>query len=100
MATYLIAAITAVTDPERFAVYRRGVGATIAAYGGTYVTGRGTPERLEGEWQPLGITVVEFESAARIREWYESAEYQELLRMRKGAASVGIVIVEGAEAHA
>jgi len=45
------------------------------------------------------VTVVEFESAARIREWYESADYQELLRVREGAARVGIVIVEGAEEH-
>ncbi len=50
MAAYVIAAITAVSDPERFAAYRRGVGASVAAYGGKYVTGRGTPERLEGEW--------------------------------------------------
>jgi len=99
MATYLIAAITDVTDPERFAEYLRGIGASGAADGGTYVTGRARPEVLEGDWQPLGITVVEFESAARIHEWYASAEYQRLLKVREGAACVGIVIVEGAADH-
>ncbi|MCA1723771.1 MAG: DUF1330 domain-containing protein [Thermomicrobia bacterium] len=89
MVAYLIAAITEVTDPERFAEYRRGIGANVAAFGGKYVTGRARPEVLEGDWQPLGITVVEFESAARIHEWYESAEYQALLKVREGAAEHG-----------
>lgn len=53
-------------------------------------------ERLEGDWQPFGITVVEFESAERIRDWYNSATYQQLIRVREGAGKVDIFIVEGA----
>ena len=96
MAAYLIATIHAITDPERFSEYRRHVGASIAEYDGKYVTGHHPVERLEGDWQPFGITVVEFESAERIREWYNSDTYQELLRIREGAGKVDIFIVEGA----
>jgi len=59
------------------------------------VTGYHPVERLEGDWQPFGITVVEFESAERIREWYTSDRYRELIRMREGAGRVEIFIVEG-----
>ncbi len=96
MAAYLIATIHEITDTERFAEYRRHVGATITEYGGKYVTGHHPVERLEGDWQPFGITVVEFESAERIREWYNSDRYRELIRVREGAGRVDIFIVEGA----
>ena len=96
MAAYLIVAIKEISDAERFAEYRRRVGATLEAYGGRYVTGRGPVEALEGEWQPLGITVVEFANAERIHAWYNSAAYQALTPLRAGAAVGDFVIVPGA----
>ncbi|HVC83560.1 MAG TPA: DUF1330 domain-containing protein [Chloroflexota bacterium] len=96
MAAYLIVAIKEISDSERFAEYRRRVGATLEAYGGKYVTGRGTVETLEGNWQPVGLTVVEFANAERIHAWYESAAYQELTPLREGAAEGDFVIVPGA----
>ena len=96
MAAYLIVAIKEIADQERFADYRRRVGATLDAYGGKYVTGCGPVEALEGDWQPAGLTVVEFANAERIHEWYDSAAYQELTPLRAGAAVSDFVIVLGA----
>jgi len=96
MAAYLIVAIKEISDPERFAEYRRRVGATLDAYGGKYVTGRGPVEALEGDWQPVGLTVVEFADTERIHEWYDSSAYQALTPLREGAAVGDFVIVPGA----
>ena len=98
MAAYLMVTVHEITDPERFGDYGRRVGATIAAYGGRYLTGRHyLVERLEGDTEPSGNAIMEFASKERIREWYHSAPYQELLRLRQGAARVEIFIVEGAD---
>jgi len=52
MPAYLISNIE-VTDPAAYEEYKKGVGATVAAYGGrSLVRPGGTMEVLEGDWAP------------------------------------------------
>lgn len=95
MPGYVIAEVT-VTDPQGFEQYRSMVPATIAKYGGRYVVRGGKSETLEGDWQPTRLVVLEFESAARAREWWASEEYREAKALRQRAARTKLVIVEGA----
>jgi uncharacterized protein (DUF1330 family) len=94
MPAYLILNIH-VKDPEEYAAYRERSPATVEAYGGTYLVRGGDFEVVEGDWQPERIVVLEFPSADRAREWYQSPEYQEIAPMRRRAAPSDIVLVEG-----
>jgi uncharacterized protein (DUF1330 family) len=84
-----------VTDPVRYEEYRSEAPATIASYGGRYLARGGAVEALEGEWDPERLVVLEFESMARLREWYDSPEYAPLKRLRQEAAVTQFVVVEG-----
>jgi uncharacterized protein (DUF1330 family) len=93
MPAYIISG-SLVSDPDSMAEYRSRVGETIEKYGGKRLLRTQRIETLEGDWQPEGVTVLEFESVERLREWYNSPEYAELKALRKGAADSTLVLVE------
>ena len=94
MAAYVIAEIE-VTDPAGFEEYRKGVPATIAAYGGRYIVRGGALESWEGGWSPQRMVVLEFPSMAQAKAWYDSADYRDLRAMRVRTTKSKVVVVEG-----
>ena len=94
MPGYVIADVE-VTAPELFEQYRAQVPATIAKYGGRYLVRGGKTESPEGGWTPRRLIVLEFESLARAKEWYDSPEYRPLIALRQRSAKTEIVLVEG-----
>jgi uncharacterized protein (DUF1330 family) len=94
MAGYMIGNIT-VTNPEAFAEYGKLVPETVAAFGGTYVVRGGAPEKVEGDYNPVRIVVLQFDSVARAKQWYDSPEYAPLKKMRLKASTGDIYFVEG-----
>ena len=94
MAGYMVGNIT-VTDPETFAEYGKRVPATVAQFGGTYVVRGGTPERIEGNYDPVRIVILQFDSVEKAREWYDSDVYAPLKEMRMKASSGDLYFVEG-----
>ena len=96
MAGYVIADIE-ITDSALYEEYRKVSGATIAKYGGRYLAPGGSKfERLEGDWTPKRLVVVQFESAERAKEWWASEEYREAKQLRQRSAKTNLVVVEGA----
>ena len=95
MPGYVIAEVT-VTHPEEYARYREMVPPTVAKYGGRFVVRGGKTETVEGEWAPTRLVVIEFESAARAREWWASEEYREAKALRQRTARSNVLTVEGA----
>jgi uncharacterized protein (DUF1330 family) len=63
---YVIADIE-VTDPAAYEGYKSAVGATIAAFGGRYLSRAGHTEVLEGGWQPRRLVILEFRRWRRRR---------------------------------
>lgn len=94
MPAYVIADVE-VTDPALYEEYRKGVPATIAAYGGRYVARGGAVEVLEGDWIPRRAVILEFPSVERVKAWYDSPEYRPLREIRRRASNSRLVIVEG-----
>lgn len=91
---YLIANIT-VTDPAAFAVYRERVVAVLERFGGRYLIRAGTVERKEGGEALDRVVVIEFETLAAARTFYESEAYAPLLAMRAAATRSSVALVEG-----
>jgi len=95
MPAYVIVDIQ-IRDPAGYDEYRKVVGASLARYGGKFVVRGGTIDVLEGNWKPKRIVILEFDSAARAREWYDSEEYRVPKQMRMRASSASLIVVEGA----
>jgi uncharacterized protein (DUF1330 family) len=94
MAAYALVNVE-ITDSAGFAEYRKSVPATIAAFGGRFLTRGGATEVLEGNWIPNRLVVLEFPDVATIKAWYHSPEYQQLLELRKRTANSDFVIIDG-----
>jgi uncharacterized protein (DUF1330 family) len=94
MAAYLVVDID-VTNPAQFEEYKKLAPPAIAKFGGRYLIRGGAYEVLEGDWKPQRITVVEFESVARAKAFYDSPEYAKAIATRKGAAKFRMLAVEG-----
>jgi uncharacterized protein (DUF1330 family) len=84
-----------ITDPAGFAEYRKLVPASIARFGGRFLTRGGATEVLEGGWVPKRLVILEFPDLATIKAWYQSAEYQQLLQIRERTATSDFVIIDG-----
>ncbi len=95
MPAYLIGNIE-VTDPAAYEEYKKGVGATVAAYGGRSLARPGAMmEVLEGDWVPKRLVILEFPSVAQLKAWYKSPEYKPLLEIRLRSAKSSLIMIEG-----
>jgi len=94
MAAYVILDIE-VTDPVRYEDYKRAASESIGKHGGKYLVRGGKHEPLEGNWALDRVVVLEFESVAKARAWWSSEDYSRAKDVRRPAATVKAVLVEG-----
>lgn len=92
MAGYLIANIE-VTDPTKFEEYRQKVVPVIEKFGGRYLVRGGEIRRLEGNLNRL--VVLEFPTLEAAQHFYDSPEYQPILKLRLDSARSDLVLAEG-----
>ena len=84
-------------DAYRASGYLEAVVALAAEYGGRYLARGGEMQRLEGDWQPRRMVIIEFPSMERLRAWYDSEAYAPWREVRKGLADSRLVAVDGLE---
>ena len=94
MPAYLIVDVE-VQDRDRYEGYKAMVGPTLKAYGGRFLVRGGRTETLEGTWKPQRLVLLEFPSAARAKEWWDSKEYAEAKALRQATARTEMILVEG-----
>jgi uncharacterized protein (DUF1330 family) len=94
MKGYVIFYLKAVRDLAGLEEYRRLAGPALQKFGGVFRVRRGRFEVLEGD-PILGVVLVEFPSMDQARAWYDSAEYQQALRLRLAASGSQAVLCEG-----
>ncbi len=94
MAGYLVLNI-AVKDPEKFEEYRQKAAPLIEKFGGRYLIRGGDMRRLEGNPQLNRLVVLEFPTVEAAQRFYDSAEYQPLLKLRLASTRSDTVLVQG-----
>ena len=94
MSAYLIVDID-IHDAAGLEEYRKQVPATVTKYGGRFIVRGGKYERLEGDWHPKRLVLLEFPSVEQARRWYDSEEYRPLKAMRLKASNGNLILVEG-----
>jgi uncharacterized protein (DUF1330 family) len=84
-----------IIDQEKYDKYRQMAGASIEQYGGRFIVRGGNPVRLEGDWSPKRLVVIQFPSVEKAKAWFNSPEYAPAKAVRKEAALIKMVVVEG-----
>ena len=87
---------TEVSDSDQYDIYKQAVPAVIEQYDGRFIVRGGDMETLEGAFGGPRVVILEFPSAERAREFWDSAEYAEVKKLREGAAKMTAVLIEGA----
>ncbi len=91
---YVIAEVD-VHDLTAFQKYGSKVPETLAPFNHQYVVRSNKIQSLEGDPPKGGIVVIQFDSAQKAREWYDSPAYAAIRPIRQSSATSRIYIVEG-----
>ncbi len=94
MPAYVIVDID-VRDPKTYSDYIAKAPATVTAFGGKYLARAGRTEKLEGDWTPKRLVILQFESLERAKEWLNSPDYTPVKALRHKAAHSNMVVIEG-----
>ena len=92
--TALVIVDVRITDTATFEKYRQLVPATLQPYGGRFLARGGRVERLEGDWDPQRIVVLEFPTLERAKAWWASEEYRVPKAMRTACADTRMIVIE------
>ncbi|MFL5289668.1 MAG: DUF1330 domain-containing protein [Rhodopila sp.] len=85
-----------ITDAEAWAKYVPLAQAGLADFRARYIVRGGDPELLEGDHGDRRVSVLEFESRKRARDWYYSPQYQAAKAVRHSAARVTVILFSSA----
>ena len=94
MPAYVVSRLT-IHDRAAFGSYLTEAPRTVARLGGRYLFRGEEVTALEGSWDDERLVILEFETAAAARAWYQSAEYQRLRELRQRAADA-VILLAGA----
>jgi uncharacterized protein (DUF1330 family) len=95
MSTYLInhLRIPGGVPNEEGLSYLEQVERTVQPYGGKWLA-QGDVTVVEGAW-PGSVVLMEFAKMADAKNWYDSAEYQKILRLRVNNSISDLILVDG-----
>jgi uncharacterized protein (DUF1330 family) len=87
----------AVRDVRGFMPYVSAIPAFIAKHGGRYVVQGAKPERVEGDWTPQRMVILEFPSRAAAKAFLDDPQAQTLFAMRHDTTDSRLVLVDGCD---
>lgn len=95
MAAYLVVD-TLLTDPELYETYKARAKPIAEQYGGEYLARGGAMSIKESDlWEPTRCVLIRFPDTAAANRFYESPEYQDVLKIGRQAAKRTIFVLEG-----
>ncbi len=94
MSAYFIANIL-IHDQEEYDKYLKSVDDVFAKFNGKYLAMDEHPSILEGTWNYTRTVLIRFPSEEDLLAWYESDEYQQILKHRLQGAHCDAILVHG-----
>jgi uncharacterized protein (DUF1330 family) len=97
MKAYAIAFVRKVEFGPEIVEYLQRIDVTLEPFGGRFLVHGGGAESAEGD-TVLDAIVIEFEDGERLRAWWNSPEYREIMQLRTRHMTADIVFVDGVAA--
>jgi len=97
MTVYVIAKLN-IRDPETYALYGEGFMEVFLPYGGKLLAVDERAEVIEGSWPYTRTVLLEFPDKATMQAWYNSEEYQALVKHRFASSTADIALIEALQA--
>lgn len=82
-------------DEEEYQKYLNEVDDVFSKFNGTYLATDTNPAVLEGTWEYSRVILIQFQKESDLRHWYESPEYQSILKYRLKAANCDSILIKG-----
>ena len=95
MNAYFLFDVHEIRDSEKAEEYRSQVFSTVEAYDGTYRILGGECEKIEGDWTPGILVLIEFPDRHQAQAWYDSERYRPLKDQRLQAMDASAVLIDG-----
>jgi len=95
MPAYLISLCRQVSDRKRLEAYWANVAPAFKGIQAKPLVAYTPFEVLEGDGDFQGVVLFEFASMEEARRWYSSEAYQEVKKLREGAADFDLLLVDG-----
>lgn len=89
-----------IQDNKKFSEYAVATAPTMAKYGGRVVLRGPVLDIVEGQLdanEDTRLVMLEFDSLAGARRWYESEEYEPLIEMRVAISTSTVFFVDGVD---
>ena len=96
MPGYFMGMIHGINDEAAFGAYQNVAEPIIKKYGGKTVFVSSGVEAGDGDWSPMGISLVEVKDSDQARKWYNSPEYQAAMKKRISSSDGGFIFMDGA----
>lgn len=96
MPAYAIADVIEVMDSQLMDTYAAGARAAVQSRGGKYLVATPDAEILEVGSRPGRIVMVGFDDMGTLKNWYNSTDYQRLIKIRQAASENNLIAVGGA----
>jgi len=94
MSCYFIAQIR-IKDAKEYQKYLDGAREIFKKFNGKYLVLDDKPEILEGVWDYTRTVVIKFKNKKDFTAWYNSVEYQEILKYRLSASECNTILAIG-----
>ena len=94
MSYYFVANIK-IKDQTEYQKYLDEVDNVFSKFNGKYLAVDDKPKILEGHWEYSRVVIIEFKSESDFDRWYNSKEYQEILKYRIQASESDTILIEG-----
>lgn len=96
MSCYFLAHIK-IHDNEEYQKYLDGTDSVFSKFDGKVVAVDDEPTVLEGAHPYTRVVLIRFPNEAEALRWYNSPEYQEIVKHRHRASEADVVLVHGRE---
>ena len=96
MAAYLVARVN-VTDWDKYREYMKVTPGVVEKFEGKFLARGGEMVAMEGPEESQRLVLLEFPTLEKIKEFYNSPEYQGAINLRTGAATAKFIAIDGVE---
>lgn len=80
---------------EGFLEYAEKIPAFIEKHDGRYIVQGVTPEKMEGDWLPERLVILEFSSTQNARDFLADPEAKDLFSLRHKTTNSKLILAEG-----